>query len=165
LHEYRRKETSQLATHLLEIAVIDMRLVAANAWHTRDAPYGPAPVFKGMLPDGTTISLTDLKGKPAPLHFWATWCPVCGLEQGTIDAIADDCPVRGVATDEAMAEQIRICLQDEDVDYRVIHDRDFAIFRQFSIRGRATSFILDTDSQIRFVGARYRTGIGLRLRM
>ena len=35
----------------------------------------PAFSLKGL--DGKTVSLSDFKGKPILLVFWATWCPSC----------------------------------------------------------------------------------------
>jgi thiol-disulfide isomerase/thioredoxin len=29
------------------------------------------------LPDGKTLKLQNLRGKPLVLNFWATWCPPC----------------------------------------------------------------------------------------
>ena len=150
---------------LLEIAAIIAMLLAVNAWHTRDAPSGPAPAFSGTLLDGTPASLTDIQGRPALLHFWATWCPVCGLEQGMIDALADDYPVLTVAMDAAPAGEIRAYMQGKGVDYPVVHDRDFSISRLYGIRGVPTSYIIDADGRIRFVETGFTTGIGLRLRL
>lgn len=149
----------------LEIGAIIVLLVAVNAWHTRDAPAGPAPAFEGALLGGTPVSLADMQGRPALLHFWATWCPICGLEQGTIDALADDHPVLTVVMDEATTDEIRAYMEAKDVDYPAIHDRDFSIARQYRIRGVPTSFVLDADGNIRFVETGYTTGIGLRLRL
>ena len=150
---------------LLEIAAIIALLLAVNAWQTRDAPTGPAPAFSGMLLDGTPVSLAELRGRPALLHFWATWCPICGLEQGTVDAIAGDYQVIAVAMDEAPTEEIRAYMKEKAVDYPVIHDRDLAISRQYAIRGVPTSYILDADGNIRFVEMGFTTGIGLRFRL
>ena len=150
---------------LLETVALIALLLAVNAWHTRDAPSGPAPAFAGTLLDGTHASLVDLRGRPALLHFWATWCPICGLEQGTIDALARDYPVLGVAMDEAPAEEIIDYMKEKAVDYPVIHDRDLSISRQYAIRGVPTSYILDADGNIRFVEMGFTTGIGLRLRL
>ncbi len=36
-----------------------------------------APSFSLMTLNGSQISLSDYKGKPILLKFWATWCPSC----------------------------------------------------------------------------------------
>jgi peroxiredoxin len=150
---------------LLEFAFVLALILAVNAWRTRDAPGGLAPGFSATLLDGTPVALADFRGSPVLLHFWATWCPVCGLEQGSIDALAEDYRVLTVAMDEAGADEILAYMQERQVEYPVIHDRDFAIARQYSIRAVPSSFILDTDGRIRFVETGYTTGIGLRLRL
>lgn len=53
----------------------------------------PAPDFTVTLFDGSTVTLSELKGKVVLLNFWATWCPPCReelkrVQQDVIDRFA-----------------------------------------------------------------------------
>jgi thiol-disulfide isomerase/thioredoxin len=37
-------------------------------------------------PKGETLKLSDFRGKPLVLNFWATWCPPCVEEMPLLDA-------------------------------------------------------------------------------
>jgi thiol-disulfide isomerase/thioredoxin len=39
-----------------------------------------APAFTLTTIDGKTVSLSDYKGRPVLINFWATWCAACKLE-------------------------------------------------------------------------------------
>ncbi len=39
--------------------------------------------------DGSSKNLTELRGRPLLLHFWATWCPPCRKELPALLALAE----------------------------------------------------------------------------
>lgn len=61
------------------------------AWRWRETPARPQALaelwaLQVPMPDGQTLSLATLRGRPVLLNFWATWCPPCVEELPMIDA-------------------------------------------------------------------------------
>jgi thiol-disulfide isomerase/thioredoxin len=148
-----------------EVLIILMIFLAVHAWQTRHAPSGPAPAISGVLLDGSSVSLDQYRGKPMLLHFWATWCPICNMEQKSIAALADDYPVLTIAMDEASAQEIREYMKNKNVDYPVLHDPQGVIAKRYSIAGVPSSFVIGPEGEVRFVEVGYTTGFGLRFRL
>ena len=48
----------------------------------------PAPELVVQAFDGTTVRLSDLRGRPVVLNFWASWCAPCRVEDPTLQGAA-----------------------------------------------------------------------------
>jgi len=150
---------------LLELVLLMVLVVAFEAYLTRDAVSGQAPPLSGTTVSGKSFSLDSLKGQPAVVYFWATWCPVCNLEQGMVDSLAAGYPVITVAMQSGTDQEIVDYLKDKGVDYPVLNDPQGSIARRYGVSGVPASFILDSKGEVRFVTRGYTSGLGIRLRL
>lgn len=77
-------------------------LLQAEADTLEPAPIAghPAPDFELKTLTGETIRLSDYKGKPVILNFWANWCGPCRAEFPELQQVAgengDDLVIIGV---------------------------------------------------------------------
>ncbi|MBI2233293.1 MAG: DUF3179 domain-containing protein [Candidatus Aenigmarchaeota archaeon] len=49
-----------------------------------------APDFTLQTPDGRPVSLSDFRGKPLIVNFWASWCPFCVEEMPLLERVAKE---------------------------------------------------------------------------
>jgi peroxiredoxin len=126
---------------------------------------GPAPDFSGQLLDGTAFQLKDLQGKPALIHFWATWCKICALNDGAIDDLAKDLPVITVAMESGGKEAISKEMEERGLSFPVYVDGLGKLANRYHVKGVPTNYIIDAKGNIRYVEVGYTSGWGLRIRM
>jgi peroxiredoxin len=148
----------------IEALILIVVIVGIRAWQQRDVVSGAAPSLAGTLLDGTVYKLSPQR--PVLVHFWATWCPVCGAEQGSIQSIAQgDYEVVTVAMQSGSPADVARHMAEQRLDFPVLNDADGRISAAWGVHAVPASFIVDRDGQIRFVEFGYTTEIGLRLRL
>ena len=148
-----------------EVALVLVVILGVRAYQQRDIVTGPAPALAGVLLDGKPFTLTPIAGQPQLVHFWASWCPICRAEQGSIAALARDYPTVTVAMQSGSDDEVVRYLQKEALSFPVLNDPEGALAAQWGVRGVPASFIVDEAGQVRFVEIGYTTEIGLRLRL
>ncbi len=99
----RKRRTSPQLTLMfgvgLALILLGLGLAVGRFLHVRDertqTAAGASAAWKGTAPDfalvsltGKTYRLSELRGTPVVLNFWATWCPPCKAEMPLLDRMA-----------------------------------------------------------------------------
>ena len=148
-----------LALNLLIILAV---FFGVQWYKARPLASGDAPALRALTSTGQPFDLAQWRGKPALVHFWAVWCPICKLEEDNIDALSADYNVITVAMQSGGTQDINSYLREQGLSFDAIADPYGEIASAWGVRGVPASFVLDGDGRIRFAGVGYSTGIGLR---
>ncbi len=150
----------------LEILLFALIIIGVRSWQQRDMPSGPAPVLQGTTLEGRRYVLPAHPERPVLVHFWATWCPICRTDQGTIDSIAHDYPETiTVAMQSGSPDEVMKHMKEAHLGFRVLNDPDGSISHAWGVNAVPASFIISPDGRIRFIEVGYTTEIGLRIRL
>ena len=155
----------RLLNGVVQLGIVLLLVLAAEAFMTRGSVGMTAPAIDATTLSGEHFSLEQFRGKPAVVHFWASWCPVCELEQGMIDSTADELAMITVAMQSGSAREVTSYLGEQGVDYAVVNDEHGRLARQYGVKAVPASFILDSEGRVRFATRGYTTGWGLRIRL
>lgn len=140
-------------------------LYLIHLWQIRESVEGRAPPLSGQLLNGETFSLDNRPQEPLLVYFWASWCPVCGLTSGNIDALAQEHAVITVAMQSGESTEMAKHIAEKGLKFPVIVDSKGEIAKAWGVRGVPTLYILDTKNQIRFVSVGYTSTPGLITRI
>lgn len=103
----------------------------------------PLPELVVRLADGSFRDVSELRGRPALLHFWATWCPPCRKELPALLNLADRGTARIwlVALDDDW-EPVRRFLDRPVPAYVVLADGG-EVEDRFGVRALPETFVID----------------------
>ena len=127
----RRAAEAQARTQPMSIALDKQGATASEGGgNVADLRGKPAAIFTLTSNEGKRISLTDLKGKPVLLNFWATWCTPCKVEMPWFEDFqkkyaAQGLQVVGINEDDdaqspEIKDQIKKTLERTGVDYTIL---------------------------------------------
>jgi thiol-disulfide isomerase/thioredoxin len=112
-----------------------------------------APDFSLQSLDGTTLRLSDLRGKAVMLNFWATWCGPCKIEMPWfVDLQKQYGPqglqIVGVAMDDASKEDIAKFAKDMGVNYPILIGKESVGDQYGGVNALPETFLVSRDGKI-----------------
>ena len=112
----------------------------------------PAPEIMLATTNGQAFALSDLRGTPVVLNFWATWCPPCRAElpelQAASERLAGEVAIIGVNQGEAPAD-VQAFAQQLGLTFEIPLDTQMEASRLYSVRSLPTTFFIDRSGVIR----------------
>ena len=114
----------------------------------------PAPDFTGTDLDGKPISLSDYRGHPLVLNFWASWCGPCRAEQPGITAmLAHYAPqgleVLGITVRDNL-EAAKIFRNEFKMSYRSLFDQAAHLEYAYQVDAPPSSIFVDGNGIVRY---------------
>ena len=114
----------------------------------REAPSFALP---GLLDEGDVVRLSDHRGSPVVLNFWASWCAPCRREMPALAQMSAELKGRvtfiGIDHQDRREEALAL-LQETGVRYPTAFDPTGDTARDYEVRGMPTTVFIDADGRL-----------------
>lgn len=140
-----KKTTEVTSSEMDKKVFVEAGLNAVN-------PPVEAPNFTLKNLSGENVSLSDYRGKPLMLNFWAHWCPPCKAEMPSVQELAEIGRKEGFSVlavnlgdDQAVVKNY---FTENEFDMDVMLDSSNQIGAMYGVRSIPTTYILDSQGNI-----------------
>lgn len=113
-----------------------------------------APDFVVYNEKGEKVKLSDFKGKPVVLNFWATWCYYCKEEMPDFDKAFEKYPdvqflmVNVTDNVQETVESAKEFVQKKGYKFDVFFDTEQSATSAYYVSGLPATFFIDKDGQL-----------------
>ncbi|MCC4723563.1 TlpA disulfide reductase family protein [Salinicoccus sp. RF5] len=113
-----------------------------------------APDFLLTTLEGEEARLSEFRGQPVIINFWATWCPPCRAEMPDFQKLyeAEDVEILAVnlTESEQSEEGVQDFIDELGLTFPVPMDQNSIVSEMYEVQAYPTSYIVDSDGKIQF---------------
>jgi len=151
---------------IIQIILVILAIFVIRLWQQQDLIEGNVPSFTSTSLTGESLSSKPWPNEPLLIHFWATWCPICEMENDNIQNVAKDYRTLNIAIQSGSDKDITEYANKNNLKLEnIINDRSGTLATFFGVTGTPTSFIISPSGKISSKEVGYMTELGLRFRL
>lgn len=143
--------SKRLALGLLAAAAVAGVVIAELATSDSGESDRQAPPLPSEVLRGPRVDLASLRGRPALVNFWASWCAPCKQEAPELERLArtlhGNARLVGVDWNDTTANATAFIRQHQ-LTYPNLRDGSSEVGNDFGLSGLPTTFVLDPQGQI-----------------
>jgi len=102
--------------------------------------------------DGEKVRLSDFRGMPVVINFWASWCEPCKKEMPVFQAVFSERPEEFVilaVNPEEDRETAEDFAESVGLTFPILLDENKEMQKQLMVRGLPTTFFVDAEGVLR----------------
>jgi peroxiredoxin len=111
-----------------------------------------APDLRLANLEGKEVSLSDLRGQPVLVNFWAVWCGFCRVELPEMQEVYEAYKDKGFVILAVDVQEEKPPVQDFvnelGLTFPVLLDTKGEVTRSYRVRGLPTSYFVDPNGVI-----------------
>ena len=159
----------RLAPRAGQLALVVGLIVGISAYQTRHhLGREPAPDFTLRDLAGSSVSLSQQRGKKVLLHFFATWCGVCRAELPSLRGLSQNLgpneALLAIVEDSADVEAVRRFAREHELSYPILLGTRETL-RAYRVGSFPTNYYVNGDGSVQgsTVGLSTRLSMAFRL--
>ena len=134
---------------LIVVGVIAALVVAVILSGTNGSTGRAAPALPSEVLTPPRQTLAGLRGQPAAINFWASWCAPCRKESPALEQLYRSRKVQLVGVDYSDgAASARDFIDQHGLTYPMLRDPDGKVGDRYGVTGLPATAILDSRGRI-----------------